>query len=506
MALAEAAENDGAWLALPVGVGKTIIAELLPVVMQKRRPILVMPASLRDKTYADRAAMAGRWRLMSPPPRIISLEELAPETGADLLTYIKPDLIIIDEADELANYEASAAQRIERYIKDTGCACVPMTGTPGRNSIMNYWHLMCWALKDGAPLPITEPEAKEWALAIDEKQGRVWTGRNGPGPLGATVDQARAWLGERFRQTPGIVIVDGDSCDQPISIRVRLAKESVVIDGHFKNLFTGSPAVNPRGIPCADPLGRLRAENQTGCGLCQYYDPPPPEEWAEARKIFARFSAQMIDRSRKTSRPLDTEKQVRRRYADTEIVRDWEEIRPTFEPNTEVEWLCDSAIETAIAWLKEEARPGVVWCGSVEFAERLAKRTGLSYYARQGKDRNGRGLFDADPTKSLIASWHANKRGFNLQAWKRAAIFYPPSSAKFLEQTFGRHHRAGQDEPVTIHLFATSGATLDAFDAAIAEASFVKGTIGLTQKILRADIAREVPTVTKSNKYRWARK
>jgi hypothetical protein len=82
----------------------------------------------------------------------------------------------------------------------------------------------------------------------------------------------------------------------------------------------------------------------------------------------------------------------------------------------------------------------------------------------------------------------------------------PPQSAKYLEQVFGRSHRQGQTAPVVVDVLATSGGTFDAFDAAVAEAGFGRETIGTTQKILRADIQRDVPTLTKSNRFRWARK
>src|SRR5690348_3083142 len=52
-ALAEAAENDGALLVLPVGFGKTLISFLAPTVMNAARPILIVPAALREKTFAD---------------------------------------------------------------------------------------------------------------------------------------------------------------------------------------------------------------------------------------------------------------------------------------------------------------------------------------------------------------------------------------------------------------------------------------------------------------------
>jgi hypothetical protein len=40
------------------------------------------------------------------------------------------------------------------------------TGTPSRKSIMNYWHHLCWCLREGAPVPLSETEATEWGLAL----------------------------------------------------------------------------------------------------------------------------------------------------------------------------------------------------------------------------------------------------------------------------------------------------------------------------------------------------
>jgi hypothetical protein len=80
----------------------------------------------------------------------------------------------------------------------------------------------------------------------------------------------------------------------------------------------------------------------------------------------------------------------------------------------------------------------------------------------------------------------------------------PPQSAKWLEQIFGRSHRSGQDEHVIVDVLATSGGTLDAFGAAIAEASNVRATVSLTQKLLRADIVRARPRITAENEFRWA--
>jgi hypothetical protein len=83
---------------------------------------------------------------------------------------------------------------------------------------------------------------------------------------------------------------------------------------------------------------------------------------------------------------------------------------------------------------------------------------------------------------------------------------YPPQSAKYLEQVFGRSHRAGQTEAVTVDMLATSGGTLDAFEAAISEATCVRDRDAMTQKILRAEVVRAIPRITDSNRFRWARR
>lgn len=504
LGLAEAAANDGAYLAFPVGVGKTLVAELLPVVMEAKRAVLIVPASLKDKSHADRTELQKAWKLASPPPRITTMRELAPDSGAYLLDQLRPDLIIIDECDELANSGSSAAHRIDRYVvkRQDAVRVVAMTGTPSRNSIKGYWHLLCWALRERAPVPLNEGEADMWAAALDAKQGRN-TGRVKPGPLGATRDEALAWYSARIQETPGVVCIDGDSAEGvPLKIRVRLARECADLDRHYQRFQVEQE--NPRGIAVSDPLSRWMLDGFLGTGLCPYYDPAPPDEWRDNRRAVCAFVRNAIEASQTRSRPLDTEAQVLRRYEGHPVVQSWLAVRDSFTPRTSFEWLSTSALESVVDWLEEENSPGIVWCGSVEFATALADAVGLPYYGRQGRDRRGRPLHAADTSRSMVASWHANKRGFNLQPWRRMLIVHPPQSAKYLEQIFGRSHRAGQTEPVVVDVLATSGGTLDAFEAAVREARFAQSTVGLTQKILRADIERARPRKTASNKYRWA--
>jgi len=499
--IADAVQCGGAWLALPVGQGKTLLSWLLPTAMQAERTLLIVPGSLAAKTYADFASYVDTWRAPARPIRIETREKLATVGGAEMLDAYQPDLIVIDEADDLSNARSAAARRIDRYVRKHDVRVVAMTGTPARKSIMGYWHIVAWCLGDGAPLPLVESEARMWALALDEHSGR----RPSLGPLGSTVREARAWYRRRLTETAGVVVVDEDSCTAPLTVRVRLAREDAVLDAAFARFLV--ELETPGGIPVSDPLSRWLLDSQLGLGLYTRWNPPPPDRWRNARRNVARFVREQIDASTRSDHPLDTEAQVLRRFASHPIVREWLAVKPTFAGTTETVWISRSALDSCLDWLRElraEGMPGIVWCGSVDFGRALAREAGLQYYGQRGQSESGGALHTAPMGESLVASWGANKKGFNLQAWPRQLITMPPQSAKWLEQIFGRSHRSGQDEHVIVDVLATSGGTLDAFEAAIAEASNVRATVSLTQKLLRADIVRARPRITAENEFRWA--
>ena len=536
----DAVTVGGEWASLPVGQGKTLPAEVIPHVLEKHaqrarnalgkaegkrlgatRAVLIIPASLRSKTYADRRSFVGVWAMCSPPPLIVTREELAREENAYLLEKIDPEVLLIDESGELSNPQSAAVRRIDRFVKAKrargaaarlpwphGLWVVAMTGTPTRKTIMGYWHIIMWCLgPELAPVPANRAEAESWALALDEGNPRQGF-RPNPGALGDTLEEARAWYLDRLRSTPGVLIVDEDSAaDVPLTIRFELAPECPELNAAFADLrlYWESPS----GEPVSDPLSLCRIEGDLGCGLFRYWKPAPPEVWLDARREVAAFIRKRIAETAHALKPLDTDAQVMRAHAGHPIVAEWQRVRGMFDPlkSSRTKWLSDATLKWAVAWMRRQEKrhdgdPCVVWCGGVEFAMRLSEAAGVPYYGRQGRDvRTGRELHSADPRRSMVCSWHANKRGFNLQAWRTHAIVQPPQSAKYLEQVFGRAHRAGQTEPVEFTVLATSGGTIDAFRAALREARFAKSTAGSTQKILRAKV-KGVPELPDS--LRWA--
>lgn len=497
--LAEIAENGGGILGLPVGSGKTLIAFLLPTMLGATRPLYVVRHSLIDQVWDMFQDAAKDWIAPSRPYRIESRELLQTESAAGFLEDYRPNLIFLDEADELANLEAATPARLNRYRNDhPECIFVPATGTLGRPSVMTYWHLLCWALPGRSPVPMRESEARLWDLALDGRNRGV-----DPGPLGSTRDSAVAWFRPRLVQTPGVIIVDEDSCKQPITIRQVLAREDAALDKVYR-LFLRDDAT-PGGEVVGDPLSRNRIDSFLGCGLYTVWDPPPPERWRVAYRAKCKAVRAWCAASQRTMRPIETEAQALRRHPDHPVVVEWRAVKPLFRPNSVPVWVTDASLLTCQEWLANLDRPGIVWCGSVDFAERLAERTGLRYYGAGNRSADGIAIHRAPRGVSLIASWQAGLKGLNMQDWPRQLVTMPPQSEKWLEQLFGRGHRRGLNEPMIIDVLVGSGGALDSFEDTIVKAREVRDKTTQTQKILRARIERATPKLTPSNKYRWAR-
>lgn len=509
MGIAEAIDNGGAILFLPVGQGKTLLYESIAR-LTGRRAVLIAPKAAKKKTYSDRRGYRSQWRLANPPPTIVTPTELQVETGENLLEHIHPTLFLIDEFSVLKNLDKGAPNRIDRYVRKyrDEVMVVAGSGTPGRKSILDYWHIVRWCLGDRAPLPATIEEATMWSMALDLSGPRGQVGaRATPGPMGRNAKEARAWYSKRLVETPGVVCVDEDSATTKLKIRLRPSRECPTLNKHYANF--AKYGKSPDGWVISDPLSKWRIDGQMGgCGMYTRLNPPPPEEWATRRRVFARFICRAIERSRRPgsgSKPLDTEAQVCRRYPDHPAVREWKDIKGEYDPdaNSEAVWLTESALDTAIDWIEESDEPGIVWCGSVEFAKRLSRETGLRYFSREGQDRTGQSLYNTK-TENIIVSWVACNKIFNLQEWSRMSVFLPPQSAEILEQMFGRAHRANQKRDVVVDFFCGSGGTYDLFNTAMSEAGFNKESVTLTQKILRAEITRRYPRINDRNQFRWA--
>ena len=517
-------ENEGGYFQLPVGNGKTLFTYLAAYIAEATRPALIVPSSLVDKTHAEFAEYAQHWKNPKPPPEVITPSTLTQEPHVDYLGRRAHDLYIIDECDVLMNHEGSATKRLDRDIVDRGVPVVCLTGPGTRLEIQNFSHFITWALGSGAPVPLDIDELDAWGMALNAKSYRKKPYGVGEllGLIELTADEikdalpagyerlsqlteARVKFRKRLQLTPGIVIVDDEQCDQPLTIQLHRAPEDPVLNQHFDKLRTLQRA--PNGLNVADPLMYYQCDAQLGCGMALELVPRPPEGWYDAHREWAKFCLRKIRRTHTnprespTRKPLDTELAVARAYPEADEWLAWKEWKDAIDYESVPNWLSGSTIDWAAAWSREHV--GLVWCKYNAVGEALAEVTGLDYYGAGGLNAHGKPIERADPRRSAILSIDANLRGRNLQAFNRNLVLGWPQSARYAEQLLGRTHRYMQKRPVHVDVLLTSGLTQYAFDMSIREAEFVLITQGQRQKLLRAGIRG---ATSKGMARRWAEK
>ena len=496
----------GGFLPVGVGEGKTLISLLVAYVLGAKRPLLLLPASLVEKTNRDRSAAEEHW-LVPNHLRLFSYDMLGrTQSAAELETY-KPDLIICDEVHRLKNKRAAVTRRVARWMHDhPSTMFVGMSGTIMRKSLHDFAHILRWALKDKAPVPRTEQELDEWASALDE------TPEGGPpgaeltkldvGALSAlcptqppTLENVRRGFRSRLVETPGVVATAGaaERVDCSLYIRAHLLKVQPVTERHFATLR--GLWETPDGWPLSQGVDVWRHARELALGFHYVWDPRPPKPWMDARKDWSSFVRAVLS----TSRTLDSELQVAHAVSVGKIDDEgrllrWQQIRDTFTPNTIAVWHDTSALEYCAAWAK---RPGIVWTEHAFFAERLSKETGIPYFGESGFSSDGVYIEDA-PNGPIIASIRANKDGKNLQhKWSRNLIVSPPEGWDVWQQCIARTHRPGQKaDEVEVDCLWACMEHVNAWGKAWAGTLAARDTVGsdeIAPKLFLADLTLPTP-------------
>ena len=500
-----------------VGVGKTLISFLAPYVCESLRPLLVIPANLREKTRKDVFNYKSHWEISSMMA-MESYEKLARSNFAYYLEVTKPDLLVFDEAHHLKNTKAAVTRRVKRYLE--ACALdrkkaetdlshvrqypdpkiVLLSGTFTNRSLKEYWHLLKWVLpREFVPLPLELSELDMWCCAIDEKvkEGN----RIKPGALsklfndderalaaaGNVIAAARRAYGRRLVQTPGVVSTTETFSGSRLTVDAIQLKPPKDIHTAFK-VLRGMWEL-PDGQPLSDGTMVAKAAKELALGFFYVWDPWPPEDWMKARREWFQFVRRTLAHNK---RGLDTEEQVKLAVLDGlyphEKLAAWVAIKDTFIPNVKPIWIDDFAVDAAAEWAKKNT--GIVWVFHTAFGKRLAQKTGLPYYGEGGFSADGKFIEEHPAGKSLIASITANKEGKNLQAWNKNLVTHSPSSGGWWEQMMGRTHRDGQQaELVTFELFASCIEHYQSFHKALGDAMFVQDSTPMVQKLLYADVS-----------------
>lgn len=494
LALNEIGRYRGLLAPIRVGGGKTLLSLLAPrMVPDVERPLILLPAHLRDKTQEEKKELRFHW-VLPPFCPVRSYQELGRETGADYLDEYRPDMIICDEGHYLKNRGAAVTKRVGRYLRDNrGTIFVIMTGTLTKRSIHDWAHLGAWALGTSSPAPLDPKATDEWGRAMDVNvaEHRVLA----PGALRALCDgpeeTVRSAFQRRLVQTPGVIATQEGPLPISLTIKSHLLHSPPDMEEHWKTLR--QEYETPDGWECADSKEVWRHAKEYAVGCYYRWNPRPPQEWVDARSEWASRARSLIAHNRSG---YDTELQIRKAVRDgysddldRKILSRWEAVRDEYDPikNTEVVWISDHAV----AWIKAWARKntGIIWVHHKGLGLRLA-REGLPYYANGGlevttgvaieKARLGDG--------SIVASIASNGTGRNLQKWRNNLILGVPSNGSIWEQLLGRTHRDGQKaDNVNVEVVFGCREDVEGFWRAVDDAEYAEEITGQAQKLVHAD-------------------
>lgn len=468
---------------LRVGAGKTLVTLLAPLMMGAKKPVLLMPAALMGKTERiDRPELARHWRIPIHT-RIISYTALSVESGARLLDFYEPDLIIADECHKLKNKRAGVTKRVVRYMKEhPNTKFVGVSGTVMKGSIKDFAHILRWCLKNNAPVPLAEHELEVWAAALDYKVNMFQ--RTDPGELSLfcdgsdAIEDVRRGFQGRLLDTPGVVGSAGDQVACSLIIEGHIYPVGQATEKNFE--FMRKAWHTPDGWPIMEATDMWRHARELALGMHYVWDPRPPPEWLSARREWAAFVRETL----RYSRTLDTELQVAHAYPDCEELLHWRSVKDSFRPNTLARWHDTAALEFCLRWMEEHK--GIVWTEHTHFAQALSKAAGRPYFGPDGVDQQGNQIEKA--SGAVIASMAANCTGRNLQKWNRNLLTAVPN-ALMLEQLLGRTHRDGQDkDEVYADIMLGCAEHIDAFERAVYMSRVQEDMLGSSQKLLIADI------------------
>lgn len=322
-ALEEASNANGLLGPIGVGHGKEGACLLAPFAFQNcKRAVLFMPANLRAQfLQRDYPQWSAHFHVPSlsgvtihpgkPVLTVMSYNDLSSPKATDALNMLAPDLIILNEAQNLSRPTATRTKRFLRYYSEAHAKArkdprfppprlFATSGTITKRSLKDYAHFSELALGDGSPLPIHYPTVEEWAGAIDAVDA--------PAPMGelrrlcADGETARQGFRRRLIQTRGVVATEESALDTLLVLRERKPTDT---PPEIRDLISGveNSWARPDGEELVDPLQKAITARQLAAGFFYRWIFPRKEpkevieKWLDARRDWNKELREKLKRS-----------------------------------------------------------------------------------------------------------------------------------------------------------------------------------------------------------------
>lgn len=481
-----------------VGEGKTLASFLMPRVLKAERPMLLIPASMREQARADWDTYGEHFHL-PPHMEMRSYEEISTQPG--LLRQLDPDLIVADEVHKLKNANSTRTRRLKNHYKWCVRQGKPMpmfvglSGSITSTTIKDFWHLALWALKENTPLPSKWTYLESWASVLDKGKRADNKDLSVITPLMVkwkTIDPRFAFK-SNLLTTQGVVI--SHKAPPPCLLTLHNYKTPVAKEVKEKIETLNETWQTPQGEELDSALELVRLRRQMICGFYYYWDWPgvPDEPWLEARSEWAKACRTFCSRA---PEGLDTPALLEhaiirflRKEIDIKFPRSlvmaylgWAKEKGKPLPPVNVKWFSKYFLEAIIRWERTQKEPPLIWYEHTALAHALAQLTGWPIYGT-GKHADA-ALTQVKTPHTALISIRAHSQGKNLQAWGNHYIAHPLSDGGRWEQLLGRSHRHGQKRSevhVTVPNFSEFSVALE---SARESARYIEESTGLKQRLL----------------------
>lgn len=468
------------------GHGKTLICGLAPHIYRARRPLLLVPASVKQATI--KALQQWDATFYIDKSTVISYEALSSPSGKSAVEKYGPDLLICDEAHYLADAGSARSRRLFRYIADNRhCRCMFVSGTMIDRSLYSWAHMAHASLRDWSPLPSDPGELRHYANVLDHDTTPTADDYGWLRELYGGGTTTRELIKQKFHEllttTPGVVFSAGVSANVSIVFKTTAGPVAPPAVVEARNTLDKLWAL-PDGTEIVDALEHHRHERTLRFGFFTRWDFPSSDAglydaFFVARRAWSALVRVALDRGDGDSPGEIAERAeagqlpyVARAWAAWIAGRD----NP---PPRVVEWL-PGAKDYLVSLLPQRTDPVVVWYENRAVGEALAQVGWPVHDAGSAPPRF--------PSAAAV-SWRVHSKGWNAQGangqeYHRQVVLQAPSDPKTWEQMLSRMHRHGQQNDVETDIVLTTTGARRELDKVLHAARHVATLSGEPQRLL----------------------
>ena len=499
-AIIEAHDQRGLFGPLGVGSGKTLITQLIPLALESKRPLLLLPSHLKKTTELYVLPKLREHWQTNPALRIESYSALSVISGLQLLEDYQPDLIMCDEVHALSHRTSARTKRFFRYLAaHPETIVVGLSGTVCKKSIQDYANLVIAALGDRAPVPKSYHDVVDWSLAIDvdvPDHERI-----APGALSrfcAEGEEPIDGYSRRLVETPGVVATTTSSVDMSLTI-IRVTEKDIRVPAAVTKALADlrTAWVTPGGEEITDAMDYWRKSNELAMGYYYVWAWPNAVvdyDWLRARSAWRSFVRHAIAHRRSAGGvPIDTELGVHNacaagRLDSVGVWETWQEFVKRPQPPTVAVWYDNTLVEQIPKLITEPDT--LIWYHGRALGQKLAEVGGWPCFDAGEKSALDL-LSHVDNTLApCVCSIRSHGTGKNLQRYANNLVVTCPSSGDVWEQLLGRTHRPGQGaDEVFVRVLQHTTELSEQFDKACKRAEYIERSMRQVQKLSYANIA-----------------